>query len=437
MVAHFVFTLLALPVAKRAVGTDLFVAYGMMNVVMVWFGTANIAAGPYLSLKIPNALVARSEGRALAAISAAFAVAASFGLVIIVAFTLPGVRHCLARLIGANSGTTLLRTDVTDAILVVAFAAAAGTVIGVAEEVRQGLQERHIATMWSAAGVTGATIAIVIVSAMAPDLVMLVAAALITPLIGRMVNAILLWYRHHPRLRPRLGDVGLAGAIEVLKTNGLYTAVQSSGLLGAPIALILVSRYETAGVAAGFYVTMLLSGLAGSVVSALLSPMLPALADASASNDLRWVRRGIWAVMGVALVAGLGLLVLFALGAPIIGMLYGSDAVPSLSVRLLMGVYFGLVILESAFYTVGLAFLSHRRLAFVAISRGLVTLLLLAIVTPTHGAVGAAVALLVGIVATSVWSYSVMFVRLNSKLRSEARPSLPSKLGPLRRIKEQ
>jgi O-antigen/teichoic acid export membrane protein len=102
-----------------------------------------------------------------------------------------------------------------------------------------------------------------------------------------------------------------------------------------------------------------------------------------------------------------------------------------------MGVYFGLVILESAFYTVGLAFLSHRRLAFVAISRGLVTLLLLAIVTPTHGAVGAAVALLVGIVATSVWSYSVMFVRLNSKLRSEARPSLPSKLGPLRRIKEQ
>jgi len=418
--AQISFTLVALPVAKSTLGTDQFVTYGKLSVVMLWVTTANISTGPYLSLKIPDSLARKSEQGALRAVSAAFAVASVVSLLIGALFIVPGARDLVADVISADSGSLTDLAATADAILIVALAAAAGTTVSVAEAVRLGLQERHIATLWSMAGTIGATIAVLIVSWTQPSLAALVVAALVTPLVGRVSNAVLLWFRHHPNLRPRLHQVRFVESVQVLKTNGLFTAVQISGLLGWPVALILVSKNEAPGIAAGFYVVILLATLAGAFVSALVTPMLPALRDASAVQEVDWLRRGIKAVLGVAMSVAVGFLLLLVFGGPLIGMVFGSDAVPSLPLRVLLGTYFGIMILEFSFYTIALAFLSHTRLAAIILLRGAVSLLLLVLLVPDHGAVGAAVALLVGVGLTSLWSYALMFVHLSRELRGRA-----------------
>ncbi|MDH3463604.1 MAG: hypothetical protein OEM32_08275, partial [Acidimicrobiia bacterium] len=149
--------------AKSTLGTDQFVTYGKLSVVMLWVTTANISTGPYLSLKIPDSLARKSEQGALRAVSAAFAVASVVSLLIGALFIVPGARDLVADVISADSGSLTDLAATADAILIVALAAAAGTTVSVAEAVRLGLQERHIATLWSMAGTIGATIAVLIV----------------------------------------------------------------------------------------------------------------------------------------------------------------------------------------------------------------------------------------------------------------------------------
>lgn len=414
-----VFILVAMPLAKRSLGTQQFVAYGTLTVILGWVSTINIAVGPYLSLVLPHSVVRTTQEEAVRAVSAAFFTALALTLVASGLLLLAPVRFAIAGAITPTDASASVESLVSNALIVVALASAVGTSLAVSDSVRLGLQEQHIVSIWTAVGIGLSALMVILVASLGGDLVAIAWAAFVMPLTGRLINALLLWWRDHERLRPKIRLLQWTQIAEIVKTNGLYSLVQIAGLLGLPTSLILVSRFASNDQAAGFLVLSFFLTLASGFLFPLLIPLLPALQHARSSSDLPWAVRAIGTTMAASIAIGLLTFLFLVFGGPIVGWFYGSGVVAARSVRIVLGLFFVVTLCENAFYLIGLAFFSHNRLTALMLVRGAVTIVLLLALVPGYGVLGASSALLAGTLVTTGLRFPLMYFQLMRALRPQ------------------
>lgn len=176
-------------------------------------------------------------------------------------------------------------------------------------------------------------------------------------------------------------------------TFAVATAVNAAYFRVAIVALsLLASRLETGYFATAFRVMEVLIG----VPSLIIGAAFPILARAARDDDAR-LDSTASRLVEVGLVLGVWLALMVALAAePIIYVLGGDDARPAVALLRILG-----VALIASFVTVSCAFVllslhAHRAILLINAVALAVALALTIALVPTHGARGAAVALLIG-----------------------------------------
>ncbi len=173
--------------------------------------------------------------------------------------------------------------------------------VTLAARLRAGLQESFYSSFWEAAGVIGALGAFVLLTQLDAGMPALALALAGVPVLAGACN--LAWlYRHHPWLRPNLGDISFGALKPVLRLGFLYFVLLAATALAnstdSIVAIRLLGPDQTGMIA----ICGKIFTAGQALVLAMLTPLWPAFSEALVRHDLGWVRR----TTRRALLAGIG-----------------------------------------------------------------------------------------------------------------------------------
>jgi O-antigen/teichoic acid export membrane protein len=162
--------------------------------------------------------------------------------------------------------------------------------IGLISQIRLGYQEGYVAAWFDGAASVVAVLGVAAAIALNMQLPVIVAAAVAAPLVTGAVNWILL-VRRRPALLPSIAKVDLRHARILLRSGGLYFALELAIIVGFS-SDNFVAAQVLGPAAVTLYAVPSRLALAGiAVLSAFAMPLWPAYADALARGDVPWVMR--------------------------------------------------------------------------------------------------------------------------------------------------
>lgn len=152
-------------------------------------------------------------------------------------------------------------------------------------------QEGATANYWLAVGNIASLLALIVVTQTQGGLVWLVAAFSGTLLMVTVGSAIWLFGWHKPWLRPRISAVRYSSFWEILKTGGMFFAVQISSLLIFQTDNLIIAHYLGASQVTPYSVAWRLFSYAAILQMLIFPALWPAYAEAFARKDAVWIRR--------------------------------------------------------------------------------------------------------------------------------------------------
>lgn len=278
--------LLALPLAIRALGTHQFAVYAMMAAAAGWLTMASVGVGPSVTIR-----VARCKGNhrreshlllsGLIPVSIASLVAGTAFLA--ASWLLP-----VAVIFGEQSISD--ETEVRLGLTLLAAMLVIQAIASVIESAQVGYQEAHVQNL---RGLTGNLLTLAAVACVAlwrPTLLALIVAANGPGVVARLVNVALFLQRrkylmaHASTWSPRESWDLVRDGISFALAGGLgaFLTIQ------APV--VFVGRAVHASEAASFAASMNLFVVASGLVTMVMTPLWPAIADAMVHRDALWLR---------------------------------------------------------------------------------------------------------------------------------------------------
>lgn len=242
------------------------------------------------------------------------------------------------RMFNVESATALDEVGPAAAVLVACFLVAMPA--GAFQQVRLGLQQGYVNSIFVGAGNIGGLALVVLAIQMRLGLPWLVLAMAGAPLLATLANGFVLMARS-PWLRPSLHGVSFAIARALLRVGLLFLVLQlavavaftsNSLILAGMIGPAAVAEYAV--VSKLFMIPTLLVGFA-------LGPLWPAYREALSRGDVQWVRRTFRRSIRLSLsVGGLVSAVLVVIGLPLIAVWVGTSSVqPSFALVLALGIW--------------------------------------------------------------------------------------------------
>jgi O-antigen/teichoic acid export membrane protein len=190
--------------------------------------------------------------------------------------------------------------------------------VGVVGQIRLGYQEGYVTAWLDAAASVLGVVGVVAGIAVGAGLPWLVAAAAAPPLATGLVNWILL-LRARPALRPRISSAGRRHAKVLLRSGGLFFALQLAIVVGFSADNFVAAQVLGPAAATQYAVPSRLALAGVALIAVLALPLWPAYAEALARGDVAWVlrilRRSLIATTAAALA---GAVVFVSIGGPIV-----------------------------------------------------------------------------------------------------------------------
>ncbi len=289
--------LLAIPLAVRALGPQQFALYAMMAAAAGWLTLAGVGVGPSLTVRVASCLGdQRRESHlflsglfpvALASIAAGAAFLAA-------SWMLP-----LATIFGQR--TIVDATEVRLGLSVLAVMLVLQAIASVVESAQIGYQETHIQNIRGLVGNLATVATVVSVATWWPSIIGLILAVSGPALLARLVNGIQFLTRrphllaHARSWSPRDSWALVRDGISFAMAGGVgaFLTVQ------APV--ILVGRTVGTIEAASFAAAMNLFVVAAGMVTMVMTPLWPAVADAMAHRDRLWLQGSYRRLLGFGL----------------------------------------------------------------------------------------------------------------------------------------
>jgi O-antigen/teichoic acid export membrane protein len=303
------------------------------------------------------------------------------------------------------------------ALRTAAILACIGTIaaipLSVVDSARQAYQEVHISNLFGALTNTILCLGLLLTAWLAPTLPAFVAVTALSPLVVRLLNA-----AHLVARRPHLADLHRNPALWPLARQLAGDGVSYMG--AAAIANVLIYQWPVYYVArvrpplesSTFAVYIQLVILVLSFGVSLAQPLWPAISDAAARGDRRWITRTIWRARATALAYGTGLFMAFGFMMTSMLRMWMSRPIHlSPEACWLAGTYVLLATWEYVHWPLALG-LGAMRVASATMFWRAVTVAVAVPLVAHHGLAGIMAVFCISVVASTAWFYPMLVARI-------------------------
>jgi O-antigen/teichoic acid export membrane protein len=331
-------TAVSVPLTLGYLGSERFGVWMTLSALVALLGFTDLGIGNSLLNGVAHA--AGRGDRALiranisSGIAMLLALAVGFGLVFAAVYQIVP----WDRVFNVGSAAAVGEVGPAAAALVVCFLV--GLPAGAFAQVRLGLQEGYVNSVFVGAGNIAGLAFVLIAVAMQLGLPWLVLAMAGGPLLATFANGFALIVRSE-YLRPALRAVDYAIARSLLHVGLLFLVLQLAVAVAFTSNSIILAAMLGPSAVADYAVVSKLFMIPTLLVGFALGPLWPAYREALSRGDVQWVRSTFRRSIRLSLlVAGLVSTVLVVLGIPLIALWVGPSSIhPSFGLILAMGIW--------------------------------------------------------------------------------------------------
>jgi len=396
---------MSLALVAHTLGTSRYASYLAVTASVAWASLLGLGFLPALTARIARAVARGCRDDEIAMVSAGIWIAASAGGVLVIlaaALSFLGTDAWFDG-IRASHDPGEVRAGLLTALGVIAvhFLSSASTAI------RAGYQESHISNGLSTIANATVLIGAWTVAVQGPDIPSFV-LAIYAPFTLLFLYDLLRIFHARPYLWPPASPMTLLQPLEgresLLSMCRVTWALQLYNFLINSGMVVLVSHLERSRETAEFGSLMRFVTLATSVISLLVTPLLPAISDAAARAEMSWVkqhyRRAVSLTLGAATIIGL---VLAAAGPMLFRLWLGGANAPPQSVCIIFGLYFIVSMSSLTHFNFALALGGIQRVGTLFLMQAGLAYALALSFAPQLGNVGVGLAMLASTLAVTGW----------------------------------
>lgn len=405
----------AVAIAVRSLGGDGFALYVVIASLVSWISLAGLGVAPGLTLGIARAAALGDRVEEARLFVVALLLMVGIATMLVATAVLLGesgiVERQMVGWLGSASG------DASTALLCMVVLIATQLVVMVPEAAQLGLQTQYVTNVWVGIGSAAAVVGMLTVGRGVTSVAGFLIVSQGPQVAARAVNGVLFALRRTFLLRPsglRFREHGRLIISSGIAFAGFSVASYAEFQVGL---LILAASGSVASVALGGVIFRGVT-LEVAVLGLVTTPTWPAIANAVARGDLRWVRRvyRMLALGGLTYSSIVAVIILVGLE-PLIGLWTGTRPPDDFAVRVLLATF---VVVNgwahvNAMTLVGLGAL--RFTSIVLIAEAALVVALQAVFVPREGVAGYVGALAVG--ALSVYG-PVLGIRVRHELTKDS-----------------
>jgi O-antigen/teichoic acid export membrane protein len=316
--------ILIVPLAYRYLGPERFGLWSAVTALTPLLALADLGIGNGLITAISAATGREDHGRIRGAISTAAAVVG--GIAVLLLIVLAGAYAFGDWPRWLNVADTAGAAEARPAGALCLLSAILLLPVGLAAKIRAGLQEAFMNSAWDAAGVVLSLGLFALAIHQGGAMPHLALALSVGPILAALGNGIGLVRRAD--LRPHWRAIDLEAFRPVARLGLLYFALACAAAAASAADNLIAIHLLGPESAGAIGIAAKIFGAAQAVVVVALLPLWPAVGEALARGDRRWVRRALARSLALAFAVSLvGAGALLAIANPVIGLWLGRGTV--------------------------------------------------------------------------------------------------------------
>jgi O-antigen/teichoic acid export membrane protein len=320
--------LAVIPLSLRLLGAEQYGLWLAVGSLIAWGGMADLGLAPGLVNLVASACGRRDREAARRYISSALAAYTALAGLLLVVFIAASGWQGLPRLLGVRSPELAAQARVLVALCGGLFAAT--SVIRVIPTTCTALQEGYYGAWSQIAGSLAGLLLLVVLVWRGGSLLEYAVVMGAPTLAAQLWLGAFFFGRRHRDLRPSLRYCDRASLRALWGVGGWLTLQQAANLAVLYSANLIIANRLGAAAVPEYSVPYALFAVLTSVAWYIVSPYLPAYAEAKASGDVAWIgRRAKQALAGTVGILGLGGAVLVAAGPLGVRLWTGGQVAPA------------------------------------------------------------------------------------------------------------
>ena len=329
---------LSVPLTVRYLGSERYGVWMTISTLLTWLSLADIGLGNSLTNALAEAYA--TNRRDLGKIY----VASVFWMLCVASLVIAGASAILWPFVNwgslVNVSSTSVAAEVGPALAVTLAVSLVNFPLSIVYRVLSAYQETPLANLWFAGASVATLGGLIVATHYEWGLVPLVATYAASSALVTAAGALWLFAFYKPWLRPSLSAVQKNSVTKLLNVGGMFFVAQIAALLILQTDNLVIAHYLGAKSVTPYSVTWRLFSCSTLFQLFLMQSLWPAYAEAFARGDGAWIRQTFRINLVSSLSLTLAIVVpLICFGAWIISRWAGAQAVPSLTLLILMGIW--------------------------------------------------------------------------------------------------
>lgn len=319
--------LLAIPLAVGALGPERYGVWVTLTTLLAWFQLADLGIGNGLLNAVAGARGGKHSDEARRHVATAFWIlgALAAGMLLVTA----AMSYLVDWSAVFHLRTPQARTEIAPALAVAGALFALSFPLSLLDRIYVALQEGALANGWATTASLASLLALVVVVETGGGLVALVAGFSGARLLVQAINAGWLFLRHRPDLAPRAAAIDRRSATALMRTGGLFFAVQAAALVLYETDNLIIARVLDARSVTPYSVAWRLFLVPAAPAIMVFPYLWAAYADAGARRDAPWIHASFRTSLAIGTISAAALCApLLYWGRGIILRFAGPDALP-------------------------------------------------------------------------------------------------------------
>jgi O-antigen/teichoic acid export membrane protein len=331
-------SLISVPLTVGYLGAERYGMWMTISTLLAWLSLADLGLGNSLTNAVSETYASDRPDQAQIHVSSVFwmlwLVAAGFGGLWAVVWRWIDWSSLL------NVQSAVARAEVGPAVAVTLAIFLLNFPLSIISRVLSAYQESAIANFWAAGGNIASLGGIILATHLKLGLVPLIAAFSASSLIITAASGIWLFAFHKPWLWPAFSAIRKESIKKLTTVGGMFFIVQIAALVVLQTDNLIIAHFLGPQAVTPYSIAWRLFNFSTLFPTLIMQSLWPAYAEASARQDKAWIRRAfrlnLLTSFGLTLLA---VLPLVCFGTSIIKRWAGMEAVPSLLLLVLLGVF--------------------------------------------------------------------------------------------------
>jgi O-antigen/teichoic acid export membrane protein len=338
-----IFGFLSIPLTASYLGVERFGVWLIISNFLSWIALADLGLSNSLTNEVAAADAEGDTSRVQQAVSSSIISISLIGLILIATFVF---LHSLINWQKVfNVSSVAIASEAAMATFVSYFIFVTRLPLSVPSRLYSAYQEGYIYQIWSGLGSWLSLFSLLIGTKLQVGLPGLIALFFGGLILADLLASCYLFYKHRPKIKPKLASFSKAVAEKLLKTGLQFWVIQVSAILYLQTDLIVVAQLFGANAVSTYGVALKLFTIVGFVQAAFLAPLWSAYTEALTRKDFEWIVKTFWQSIKISLAWSVTAGLVLAVVSPwLINKWLGGAASPSWD---LMSAMFFLVVLTA------------------------------------------------------------------------------------------